>query len=73
MKVKTNNKQSLKIILVLILILGWSQITTADDWPQWRGLNRDGSSPEKDLLKKWPDNGPELIFRRKEVCDFKKE
>lgn len=25
------------------------------DWPQFRGLNRDGKSPETGLLKRWPD------------------
>jgi len=27
------------------------------DWPQFRGLNRDGHSPEKGLLKTWPADG----------------
>ena len=27
----------------------------ADDWPQWRGPNRDGISTEKGLLKSWLD------------------
>ena len=26
----------------------------ADDWPQWRGPNRDGWSADTGLLKKWP-------------------
>jgi outer membrane protein assembly factor BamB len=29
-----------------------------DDWPQWRGRNRDGISTEKGLLKAWPQSGP---------------
>ena len=29
-----------------------------DDWPQWRGRNRDGISTEKGLLKAWPAGGP---------------
>lgn len=29
-----------------------------DDWPQWRGRNRDGISTEKGLLKTWPQGGP---------------
>ena len=29
-----------------------------DDWPQWRGRNRDGISAEKGLLKTWPQGGP---------------
>jgi outer membrane protein assembly factor BamB len=34
----------------------------AADWPQWRGINRDGKSPETDLLGKWPEGGPNLIW-----------
>jgi outer membrane protein assembly factor BamB len=33
----------------------------AADWPQFRGLNRDGTSPETGLLRKWPEAGPRLI------------
>jgi outer membrane protein assembly factor BamB len=29
-----------------------------DDWPQWRGVNRDGKSAERGLLKDWPTGGP---------------
>ena len=34
-----------------------------DDWPQWRGPNRDGRSVEKGLLKDWPPAGPPLAWR----------
>ena len=34
-----------------------------DDWPQWRGANRDGISAEKGLLKDWPQGGPPLAWR----------
>jgi outer membrane protein assembly factor BamB len=34
----------------------------ADDWPQWRGPNRDGLSTEKNLLKTWPDGGPKKLW-----------
>lgn len=33
------------------------------DWPQWRGPNRDGHSPAKGLLARWPDGGPKLLWR----------
>ncbi|HEX3151946.1 MAG TPA: PQQ-binding-like beta-propeller repeat protein [Gemmataceae bacterium] len=32
------------------------------DWPQWRGLNRDGVSQETGLLKAWPKDGPKLLW-----------
>lgn len=34
----------------------------AADWPQFRGIQRDGISRETGLLKKWPDNGPPLVW-----------
>jgi outer membrane protein assembly factor BamB len=33
------------------------------DWPQWRGLHRDGISDEKNLLKSWPQEGPKLLWK----------
>lgn len=35
----------------------------ADDWPQWRGANRDGKSTETGLLDKWPSTGPKLLWQ----------
>ncbi len=32
-------------------------------WPQWRGPRRDGISPEKGLLKSWPQPGPTLLWQ----------
>lgn len=34
----------------------------SDDWPQWRGPQRDGTSKETGLLKEWPKEGPPLIW-----------
>ena len=36
---------------------------TLDDWPQWRGKNRDGIATEKGLLKTWPAAGPPLAWK----------
>ena len=35
----------------------------ADDWPQWRGPNRDAKSVETGLLKTWPEGGPSVVWR----------
>jgi outer membrane protein assembly factor BamB len=32
------------------------------DWPQWRGVNRDGISRETGLLKEWPKSGPPVVW-----------
>src|SRR5262245_18502045 len=34
------------------------------DWPQYRGPQRDGRSPETGLLKSWPAAGPALVWRK---------
>lgn len=36
--------------------------TGANDWPQWRGPNRDDVSKETGLLKKWPTEGPKRAW-----------
>ena len=33
-----------------------------EDWPQWRGPNRDGVSKETGLLKEWLKDGPKLLW-----------
>ena len=48
--------------MVLALSVGVSN-RAADDWPQWRGPNRDGHSSERGLLKTWPAGGPPLAWR----------
>ncbi len=36
--------------------------TLADDWPQFRGRNRDGISTDTNLLRKWPEGGPKVLW-----------
>lgn len=35
----------------------------AVDWPQWRGVERNGVSPETGLAKSWPAGGPPLVWK----------
>lgn len=53
-------------ILGLVACVLVSPAVRANDWPQWRGPNRDGVSAEKGLLKVWPKKGPELLWRFKD-------
>jgi outer membrane protein assembly factor BamB len=39
----------------------------ARDWPQWRGVNRDGVSAETGLLQQWPPAGPLQLWMRQDV------
>ena len=36
---------------------------SSGEWPQWRGPKRDGKSTETGLLKKWPEDGPRLLWK----------
>ncbi len=38
---------------VLLLLLAMTAVSTADDWPAWRGPNRDGVSAERGLPTTW--------------------
>ena len=39
----------------------------ANDWPQWRGPQRNGVSLETGLLKEWPKEGPRLAWQAGDV------
>jgi outer membrane protein assembly factor BamB len=53
-----------KVTLMLLLSLGASSFANrADDWPQWRGPNRDGRSLETGLRTEWPAGGPPLAWK----------
>ena len=45
--------------LSLVAVVG----VQANDWPQWRGPNRDAVSTEKGLLQDWPTSGPLLVWK----------
>ena len=51
------------ILVGLAFLTAIATPLTADDWPQWRGENRDGRSSETGLLKSWPEAGPPLAWR----------
>jgi len=52
----------MKANLILILSLLLSQFAQSQD-AQWRGPERNGRFPETELLKKWPEGGPEMILK----------
>jgi len=40
----------------------WGGAVSADDWPQWRGPNRDGISTETGWTTDWPKEGPPKLW-----------
>ncbi|HEX5884596.1 MAG TPA: PQQ-binding-like beta-propeller repeat protein [Pyrinomonadaceae bacterium] len=43
--------------------------SATSDWPQWRGPDRSGVSPERGLLKQWPAGGPKLLWQVNDIGD----
>lgn len=58
-KIKTSG---IFVILALLLSITLADYAGAGDWPQWRGMERDGKSNEVGLAKKWPEGGPALLW-----------
>lgn len=57
--------QRISRMLIIFSLLCFSitiTVSNAADYPQWRGVNRDGLSQEKGLLKSWPEGGPNLLW-----------
>ena len=54
------------VVSTLTAIAAGADPTTASapaqDWPQFRGPNRDGKSAQTGLLAKWPEGGPKLLW-----------
>jgi outer membrane protein assembly factor BamB len=46
----------------IILAVSISSLAIANDWPQFRGPNRDDVSTETGLLKQWPEGGPKRVW-----------
>ena len=47
---------------IALLLLLAAAPAAADDWPQFRGPNRDGISKETGLLRVWPEGGPQVLW-----------
>jgi len=54
---------SILLPLAIVTIIGIVPCLHADDWPQWRGPDRNGRSSETGLLENWPPEGPPEIWR----------
>ena len=59
--------KKLQLIFVTLCLGSISYAQNFQTIAQWRGVNRDGIYQEKDLLKVWPENGPELLWLSEEI------
>jgi outer membrane protein assembly factor BamB len=49
--------------LIAILAMNQMLFAAVNEWPQWRGPNRDGVSPDTNLQSSWPQDGPALAWK----------
>jgi outer membrane protein assembly factor BamB len=59
----------LTVASAITFSLAVGSLLAVEDWPQWRGPNRDGVSAERGLLKAWPKSGPTLAWRARGAGD----
>jgi outer membrane protein assembly factor BamB len=59
-----NSRKTLVLAAVLMVTAG---AASENDWPQWRGPNRNGISTETGLLKQWPKDGPAVVWSIKNL------
>ena len=52
----------MRLLASLCLIAALASPLLANDWPNWRGPDRDDVSKETGLLKEWPKEGPKQVW-----------
>ncbi len=54
----------LAIAVALPLLRGDAdEVAKQAEWPEFHGLGRTNVSPDRGLLKKWPEGGPKLVWK----------
>lgn len=53
------NKPFFATAFLMLLAL---TLVNAQDWPQFLGPERNSTSPQKNLLRNWPETGPEILW-----------
>ena len=63
---KNKNKVGLPCVVMVAMLVITGMYSQAQDWPQWRGSNRDGVLKTPDLNLNWSENKPPLtwVFRQ---------
>ncbi len=51
-----------KVALAAVVVMATACSSLAADWPQYLGRARNSTSPEKGLLRSWPEKGPEVLW-----------
>lgn len=51
-----------KMLFPAIMLFAFITTLNAQDWTQYLGPNRNGTSPQKNLLRTWPQQGPSVLW-----------
>ena len=62
MKILKTKKIMLPFIILATILLFSGMELAAQDWPQFLGPDRNSISPQKGLLRSWPEGGPEVLW-----------
>jgi len=54
--------KKLLIIVSALFVMTFTNRIYAQDWPQFLGPERNSTSPQKNILRTWPENGPEVLW-----------
>ncbi len=49
--------------LMLVCLISLTGLAEGGDWPQFLGMNRTGTSTETGLLKTFPQDGPQVVWK----------
>ncbi|MCX5648150.1 MAG: PQQ-binding-like beta-propeller repeat protein [Planctomycetota bacterium] len=60
---RTARRKAVVMGLAALVVTWAAGELRADDWPQWRGPNRDGISKETGWRTQWPEGGPKVLWR----------
>lgn len=70
MKTPNPNAAARLFTPALLFLITTTASLRAEDWPQWRGPQRNGISAEKAWLDTWPANGPKIAWKARVGLGF---
>ncbi len=54
--------KKIKIFIIAFLLFSCLSNSKSQDWPQFLGPDRNSTSPQKGILRSWPETGPEVLW-----------
>src|SRR5262245_56642911 len=70
MRLRASWRKLMRLSVVLIALLLCEQSVLAEDWPQFVGPRRDGTSTDSKLAPSWPAAGPKRLWRKDAGAGF---